>query len=63
MVKVLGKVGYVLDRQRGSQILRLQVSPHRRLTVPDYGEATLRAYTTDLRGHLARHAKAVLEER
>jgi hypothetical protein len=27
------------------------------------GEATLRAYTTDLRGHLARHAKAVLDER
>ena len=27
------------------------------------GEARLRAYTTDLRGHLARHAQAVLEER
>ncbi|MCE5218982.1 FAD-dependent oxidoreductase, partial [bacterium] len=26
------------------------------------GETTLRCYTTDLRGHLARHAKAVLEE-
>ncbi|MDZ7617621.1 MAG: FAD-dependent oxidoreductase, partial [Patescibacteria group bacterium] len=26
------------------------------------GEATLRAYATDLRGHLARHAQAVLEE-
>jgi hypothetical protein len=26
------------------------------------GEAILRAYTTDLRGHLARHAQAVLDE-
>ena len=26
------------------------------------GEATLRAYATDLRGHLARHAQAVLDE-
>ena len=26
------------------------------------GEATLRAYATDLRGHLARHARAVLDE-
>ena len=39
VVKALGKIGYVLDRQRGSHmILRLQVPPHRRLTVPDHKE-------------------------
>jgi predicted RNA binding protein YcfA (HicA-like mRNA interferase family) len=47
MVKALGKIGYVLDRQRGSHIiLRQQAAPHRRLTVPDHKEVakgTLRA--------------------
>ncbi len=47
VVKALGKIGYVLDRQRGSHmILRLRVPPHRRLTVPDHKEVakgTLRA--------------------
>ncbi len=47
VVKALGKIGYVLDRQRGSHmILRQQNSPHRRLTVPDHQEVakgTLRA--------------------
>ena len=46
-VKALGKIGYVLDRQRGSHIiLRQQNPPHRRLTVPDHKEVakgTLRA--------------------
>jgi len=46
-VKALGKIGYVLDRQRGSHIiLRQQNPPHRRLTVPDHMEVakgTLRA--------------------
>jgi len=37
--KALDKIGYVLDRQRGSHmILRQQTSPHRRLTVPDHKE-------------------------
>lgn len=47
VVKALGKIGYVLDRQRGSHmILRQQTPPHRRLTVPDHQEVakgTLRA--------------------
>ncbi len=47
VVKALGKVDYVLDRQRGSHmILRQQSSPHRRLTVPDHkdvAKGTLRA--------------------
>ena len=37
VVKALEKIGYVLDRQRGSHmILRQQNPPHRRLTVPDH---------------------------
>ncbi len=47
VVKALGKIGYVLDRQRGSHmILRQKTQPHRRLTVPDHQEVargTLRA--------------------
>lgn len=47
VVNALGKIGYVLDRQRGSHmILRQQGPPHRRLTVPDHKEVakgTLRA--------------------
>ena len=47
VVKALGKIGYVLDRQRGSHmILRQQLPPHRRVTVPDHQEVakgTLRA--------------------
>ena len=47
VVKALEKIGYVFDRQRGSHmILRQQVPPHRRLTVPDHQEVakgTLRA--------------------
>lgn len=47
VVKALGKIGYELDRQRGSHmILRQRVPPHRRLTVPDHDEiarGTLRA--------------------
>ena len=46
-VRALGRVGYRLDRQRGSHlILRHQNPPHRRLTVPDHRElakGTLRA--------------------
>lgn len=42
VVKALGKIGYVLDRQRGSHmILRQQTPPHRRLTVPDHKEVAL----------------------
>jgi len=47
VAKALGKIGYVLDRQRGSHMtLRQQSPPHRRLTVPDHAEiakGTLRA--------------------
>jgi predicted RNA binding protein YcfA (HicA-like mRNA interferase family) len=47
VVKVLGKIGYQVDRQRGSHIaLRHVAPPHRRLTVPDHAEiatGTLRA--------------------
>lgn len=47
VVKALSKIGYVLDRQRGSHmILRQQTPPNRRLTVPDHKEVargTLRA--------------------
>ncbi len=47
VVKALGKIDYVLDRQRDSHmILRQQSSPHRRLTGPDHKEVakgTLRA--------------------
>ena len=47
VVKALDKIGYILDRQRGSHmILRQQTQPHRRLTVPDHTEVakgTLRA--------------------
>ncbi len=47
VVNALGKIEYVLDRQRGSHmILRQQAPPHRRLTVPDHKEVakgTLRA--------------------
>jgi predicted RNA binding protein YcfA (HicA-like mRNA interferase family) len=47
VVKALGKIEYALDKQRGSHmILRQQISPHRRVTVPDHKEVakgTLRA--------------------
>lgn len=47
VAKALEKIGYVLDRQRGSHmILRQPNPPHRRLTVPDHKEVakgTLRA--------------------
>ncbi|MEN8151084.1 MAG: type II toxin-antitoxin system HicA family toxin [Planctomycetota bacterium] len=46
-VQALGRVGYRLDRQRGSHMILRQVDPpHRRLTVPDHRElakGTLRA--------------------
>lgn len=46
-VKAFGKIGYELDRQRGSHIvLRQKQPPHRRLTIPDHKElrkGTLRA--------------------
>ena len=47
IVKVLRKIGYVIDHQKGSHIILRNVnSPYRRLTVPDHGEiakGTLRA--------------------
>lgn len=51
LVKVLGKLGYAVDRQRGSHIiLRHTKPPHRRLVVPDHDEiakGTLRALLRD----------------
>lgn len=39
VVNALRKVGYELDRQRGSHmILRQNAPPHRRLTIPDHKE-------------------------
>ena len=50
-VKAFERVGYVVDRQRGSHIqLRQPTSPHRRLTVPDHrelGRGLLRALIRD----------------
>ncbi len=47
LVAALVKVGYVVDRQRGSHmVLRHVAAPHRRLVVPDHKElakGTLRA--------------------
>lgn len=47
VVRVLEKLGYQFDRQRGSHItLRQEQPPHRRMTVPDHAEVakgTLRA--------------------
>jgi len=51
VVKALSKVGYQVDHQTGSHIiLRLNVSPHRRLTVPNHAElakGTLRGIIDD----------------
>ena len=39
VVKVLSKIGYEKDRQRGSHIvLRQKAYPHRRIVVPDHKE-------------------------
>ena len=39
VVKALGKIGYELDRQRGSHIiLRQKAYPYRRITIPDHRE-------------------------
>jgi predicted RNA binding protein YcfA (HicA-like mRNA interferase family) len=39
LVKALEKVGYVLDRQKGSHmVLRQSTSPYRRVTIPDHKE-------------------------
>ena len=47
VARALEKIGYVLDRRRGSHmILRQEQAPHRRLTIPDHKElakGTLRA--------------------
>jgi predicted RNA binding protein YcfA (HicA-like mRNA interferase family) len=47
VVRALGKIGYSLDRQKGSHmIVRQSAAPYRRLTVPDHKEiakGTLRA--------------------
>jgi predicted RNA binding protein YcfA (HicA-like mRNA interferase family) len=39
VVKALGRIGYEVDRQRGSHIvLRNSEPPYRRLTIPDHDE-------------------------
>lgn len=39
VVKALGRIGYAVDRQRGSHIiLRNREAPYRRLTIPDHDE-------------------------
>ena len=39
VVAAFSKVGYRLDRQKGSHmVLRQEMAPHRRLTVPDHRE-------------------------
>lgn len=39
VVKALAKAGYEFDHQRGSHIvLRLNISPFRRVTIPDHKE-------------------------
>jgi predicted RNA binding protein YcfA (HicA-like mRNA interferase family) len=39
VVRALGRIGYEVDRQRGSHIvLRHRNPPHRRLVVPDHRE-------------------------
>ena len=47
LVKALSRVGYLYDHQRGSHIiLRQEIPPFRRLTIPDHKEiakGTLRA--------------------
>jgi predicted RNA binding protein YcfA (HicA-like mRNA interferase family) len=57
VVRALSKVGYEVDRQRGSHIvLRQKVAPYRRLVVPDHREiakGTLRA--------IVRHARLTVE--
>jgi len=46
-VRILTKIGYEKDRQRGSHVVMRQIDyPHRRITVPDHDElakGTLRA--------------------
>jgi len=50
-VKAFGKIGYAVDRQRGSHIqLRQATEPFRRLTIPDHrelGRGLLRALIRD----------------
>jgi predicted RNA binding protein YcfA (HicA-like mRNA interferase family) len=49
-VKAFGKLGYALDRQRGSHIILRQVAaPHRRLTIPDHKELAKGTLRTILR--------------
>ncbi len=38
-IRAFGKLGYLVDRQRGSHVqLRQATAPYRRLTVPDHRE-------------------------
>jgi len=46
LVRALGRVGFVVDRQRGSHMILYRADPPRMLTVPDHKEldrGTLRA--------------------
>jgi predicted RNA binding protein YcfA (HicA-like mRNA interferase family) len=45
-IKVLGKIGFVVDRQRGSHVILVREDPRTTICVPDYPEldrGTLRA--------------------
>ncbi|MGA7953636.1 MAG: type II toxin-antitoxin system HicA family toxin [Gloeobacterales cyanobacterium] len=50
VVKALGKIGYEVDRQRGSHIvLRNTEPPYRRITVPDHDEVAKGTLRTIIR--------------
>ena len=50
-VRAFERIGYLVDRQKGSHIqMRQEVAPHRRLTVPDHrvlAKGLLRALIRD----------------
>jgi predicted RNA binding protein YcfA (HicA-like mRNA interferase family) len=61
MVRALEKVGYVVDRQKGSHIvLRNTEPPFRRVTVPDHKEVARGTLRAILR-HVGLTADALVE--
>ena len=50
IVRALGKIGYVFDRQRGSHIvLRMNRKPYRRIVVPKHREVAKGTLRTIIR--------------
>ena len=50
LVKVLGRLGYAIDRRRGSHIILRHIDPpYRRLVVPDHAEIAKGTLRTPLR--------------